>query len=75
MDDQRILDLMMGVLQRAYPEITIHTEFEQIGADSQLLLDIILDVEKSFGQEFDADAFTSGLTPFILSRAFKPPPP
>jgi acyl carrier protein len=74
MDDRGILDMVMAVLLNAHPTMTIHTKFQQIGADSQVLLDIILDVEHQTGWEFDPDAFTSELTPFKLSRAFRAPP-
>jgi acyl carrier protein len=74
MDDRKILDMVMEMLMKTHPTITVHTEFQQIGADSEVLLDIILDVEQMTGREFDPDAFSSELTPLTLSRAFKAPP-
>lgn len=74
MDD--ILALVMGVLRKSHPAMTSETDFQTVGADSQTLLDIIVQVEDSTGTQFNPDAFdlNSAITPLKLSRAFKAPP-
>lgn len=74
MDD--ILALVMDVLWKSHPAMTIDTDFLTVGADSQTLLDVIVQVEDSTGTQFNPDAFdlSSAITPLKLSQAFKAPP-
>lgn len=71
-----ILAMVMDVLWKSHPAMTTDTDFQSVGADSQVLLDIIVQVEDSTGTQFNPDAFdlNSAITPLKLSQAFKAPP-
>ena len=73
-----VLDLVMGVLAQKYPDVKINPDtpvFDHGLADSQVILDIILQVEDRAGMQFRPEFFDldGPLSPLKLSRAFKAP--
>lgn len=75
-EGNRVLDLVLKVLADIHPrsEISPSTRVYDTGlVDSQAILDLIMQVERETGLEFNASDFDleAPLTPLRLAQAFK----